>query len=123
MAFKVKKSKFDWDLELDLIPKEGEAKGETVIIKCVKVMNSEEYAEFVNYCQELSPKNESEQLEISKEISKDIYKGIALVINQIDYLYEKGEEWWKKNVDPETIMNVQRHLVDFTNALSQKKST
>lgn len=120
MAFKVKKPKFDWDLEIPLIADEnGEIKYE--IIKCKKAMNGEQYAEFINHINSMVPDATKEDL--VEEVKQDIDKGITMVIKQIDFLYGKGVEWWKTNVDPETIIAVQQHLIDFTAVIAEKKSS
>ena len=120
MAFKVKKPEFDWDLEVPLVPDEnGEIKYE--IVKCKKVMNGETYADFINHINKMIPK--ATENELKSEVTQDMEKGVVMVIKQIDYLYGKGMDWWKTKVDPETILAVQRHLVDFTNVIAEKKSS
>lgn len=116
MAFKVKKPKFDWDLMIPIIGQE-----EDVLLKCAKPMNGENYGKFVKNINDLISNKDEQELE--EEIKNDIDKGIILIIKQIDFLYEKGVEWWQQNVNPETILAVQRHLIDFTEVITQKKTS
>lgn len=119
MAFKVAKSEFDWDVEVPIISEDGESKYET--LKCVVKMNGDGYANFIKHLNSIT-KGKTEK-KLTDEIGSDIESGILLVINQIDYLYKKGSDWWKENTSPETILAVQRHLIDFTNVIAEKKNT
>lgn len=122
MAFKVDKPNFDWDLEVPLIPDEqGVIKYE--LVKCVISMNGDNYANFLNHLNSLVPNDEKDLENAQESMRKDASKSIGLVIEQIDYLYHKGVEWWKNNVAPDTIIRVQRHLLSFTDTIAQKKSS
>ena len=123
MAFKVEKKIFDWDIEIPIITKNE--KGEVVsdkteIIKCVHVMNTEKYNEFMDHIKKYIPKEEEKEVMIK---NSDQEKGIVSIIKQIDFLYKKGADWWITNVEPQYIFAVQKYILSFTDIIGVKKTS
>lgn len=114
MAFKIERKVFDLDLLVPLI------NGTEIEVKCIKNMNAEEYAKYTKFCRDKFPGIKTiKEAELGNKEQED--KTVFLrVVDQIDYLYEKGSQWWLDNVSPQTIISIQDYHNDFHRSLGKK---
>lgn len=122
MAFKVEQTLFDWDVELPVLQDDGSYKDE--VVKCVRVMNNKDYSTWMDLIDNLVPKKKNiKGVDISSlEIQKPSVS-IEKIISQVDWLYEKGPEWWKSKIKPDVIIKVRDHLFEYTKDMAEKKSS
>ena len=119
MAFKVEEKEFDWDLEVPIMVKEGEPK-RTEIVKCVHQMNTRKYDDFLKHISKMIPTDE--EVERMKK-NTEVETSLISIIKQIDFLYQKGVEWWTNNVSPNVILSVQKYILSFSEIMGVKKTS